>query len=255
MQVIGKSSTLSNFNLINIFDPFQYYFVFNTRIPLWNNKNARCIFFSRLKPEPLINIYGDRAKSADDFLPSGTLGYVKSENYMGKIIAKFKGTPLPHKKSVCVFFVATSIEKNYRPAYVEMIKKIYPQTTTVLINNYTDLNKEIRKKKCDGTFYAAKSNYLEAYEYLVTFAEKGPSATGFHDIYLEKEIQKSQEIDQPDLRAKAYHHIIDYIKNQCLMYPLFTMPYDMAYVRNSFNATGIGEGAVNEYSLINVKLK
>jgi hypothetical protein len=255
MQVIGKSGSFSNFNMVNVFDPFQFYFILNTRVPPWNNRNARCAFFSRLDPEMVINVYGDRARSADDFLPSGTLGYVKNEDYMREIKAQFKSSSLPIKKSVCVSFVATSIEKDYRPAYLGMIKKLYPEATSKLIKNYTDLNSELKKEKCDGTFYAAKSNYLDAYEFFVTFAEKGPSATGFHDSVLTKQIQKSQDIDRADLRAKEYHSIINNIKHECLMYPIFTMPYDIVYVRNSLMAVGIGEGAVNEYSLANIIFK
>ncbi len=255
MQVIGKSDILSSFNLVNVFDPFQYYFILNTRIPPWNNRNSRCTFFARLNPETIISVYGDRAKPAHDLLPSGTLGYVKNDNYMGEIISQFKDVPLPVKKSICVSPVSTSIEKDYRPAYMAMIKKLYPNANSKLIKNYTDLNSEMENEKCDGVFYAAKSNYLDAYEYFVTFAEKGPSATGFHDKALAKQIQKSQELDRTDLRAKEYHNIVNNIKRECLMYPLFTMPYDIVYVRNNLDAQGIGEGAVNEYSLINVKIR
>src|SRR5439155_19462119 len=109
MQVIGKSENFSNFNLVNVFDPFQYYFILNTRIPPWNNRNARCAFFARLNPKNIIKVYGDRAKPADDFLPSGTLGYIKNDNYMGEIISQFKNVPLPVKKLICISLVATSI--------------------------------------------------------------------------------------------------------------------------------------------------
>lgn len=255
MQLIGKASSLADFRLVNVFDPFQYYFVLNTRVSPWNNRRARCAFFSRIDPNIVINVYGNRARPADDFLPSGTLGYVKNENYIQDIIDNYKNIPLPSKKSMCVSFVATSIEKDYRPAYLEMIKKIYPNVISKIYKNYTDLNKEIQHEKCDGTFYAAKSNYLDAYEYLVTFSEKGPSATGYFDKSLVDKIQKSQDKDKPDVRAAAYHDIVNLIKQQCLMYPLFTMPYDIVYVRNSVDASGIGEGSVNEYSLVNIKLK
>ena len=256
MRIIGHSeSNLSKFDVVKVFDPFQYYFVLNTRVSPWNNRNARCAFFSRLKPDVIRDIYGDAAKPADDFLPSGTLGYVKNENYMGEISTQFKAVPLPDMKSICVSYIATSIEKDFRPAYLEMITKEYPTATSKVIKNYTDLNSEIGKDKCDGTFYAAKSNYLDAYEYFVTFGEKGPSATGFYDKSLAKEIQKSQDIDKSYLRAEAYHKIVNKIKYECLMYPLFTMPYDIVYLRKSLTAVGMGEGAVNEYSLVNIQSK
>lgn len=255
MQLIGKSNNLADFHLVNVFDPFQYYFVLNTRVSPWNNRNARCAFFSKIDPKIVIKVYGDRAKPADDFLPSGTLGYVKNENYIQEINDNYKNVPLPTKKSMCVSFIATSVEKNYRPAYLEMIKKVYPNATSKVYKNYTDLNKEIQHEECDGVFYAGKSNYLDAYEYLVTFSEKGPSATGYFEKSLADKIQKSQDKDKPDIRAVAYHDIVNLIKQQCLMYPLFTMPYDIVYVRNSIDASGIGEGSVNEYSLVNVKLK
>ncbi|MBV9576858.1 MAG: hypothetical protein JO149_09565 [Gammaproteobacteria bacterium] len=254
MQVIGNSNNLSNFKLMNVFDPFQYYFVLNTRIPPWNNRNARCAFFSRINPNIVMSVYEERAEHADNLLPSGTLGYEKNANYMEEIISNFKNVPLPAKKTICVSPIATSIEKDYRDAYLEMIKKIYPNVTSKLINNYTDLNSELQKEKCDGVFYAAKSNYLDAYEYFVTFSEKGPSATGFHDKELTKQIKKSQDIDRADLRAKAYHNIVKAITHECLMYPLFTMPYDIVYVRNNLNVTGISEESINEYLLSNVKL-
>ncbi len=254
MQVIGDSKSLSKFKLMNVFDPFQYYFVLNTRIPPWNTRNARCAFFSKINPNIVMSVYGERAERADDFLPSGTLGYVKTNNYMEEITSQFKNAPLPAKKSICVSPVATSIEKDYRDVYLNMIKKIYPNATSKPIKNYTDLNSELQKKKCDGVFYAAKSNYLDAYEYFVTFAEKGPSATGFHDKELTKKIKNSQGINRADLRAKEYHSIVKNITHECLMYPLFTMPYDIVYVRNNLNVAGIGEGAINEYLLSNVKL-
>jgi ABC-type transport system substrate-binding protein len=255
MQIMGKSKKINEFNLINVFDPFQYYFVMNTRVSPWNNRNNRCSFLAKIKSEGVVSVYGDRVKKADDFFPSGTIGYESNENNMKNIFSKYVNAPLPTKKSFCISFVASSIEKNYRNVYLDMIKQVYPNATAKLIKNYSYLNDEIKDQKCDGIIYAVKSNYLDAYEYLEPFAERGPSASGYFNNDIANKIKKSQEIDKSDIRAKAYQGIIDTIDRQCLMYPLFTMPYDMIYVRNTFNAVGVGDGAVNEYSLSNVQLK
>lgn len=173
MQVMGKSNSLTDFNLINVFDPYQYYFILNTRISSWSKREHRCALFAKIDPKTVMSVYGDKVKRADDFLPSGTLGYVKDENYMEKNIFKFKNATIPSKRSFHVCFVATSIEKNYRRFYLDMIRKIYPNAIPDSINSYIDLNDELKDKKCDAMFFATKSNYLDAYEYFVAFSEQG----------------------------------------------------------------------------------
>lgn len=249
LQLMGNSNKLSSFNAINVFDPFQYYFAFNTNVLPWKDKDKRCAFFSKLDPTVSMKVYGDQVRPADDFLPSGTLGYDAGKNNITDINNEYKNTLLPNKKTFCVSFIASAVEKNYRPAYLEMIQKLYPNATAKIIDSYTNLPTELKKQKCDGTFFALKSNYLDAYEYLITLSEKGPNATGYRDDSLAKQIENSQNIDQPNLRANEYQVIIKKVNHLCLMYPLFTMPYDVVYVRNTIKAPDIGKSSINEYYL------
>lgn len=255
LEVIGTSEALKKFNVVNVFDPFQYYFALNTRIWPWNNLTARCTFFSKLSPSIPMKAYKDEVTAADDLIPAGTLGYVSHENYMQNIIDKFKNYNLPNKKSTCVSFIGTSIEKDYRQTYLDMIRKIFTNATSKIISNCNNVNEELEKQKCDGTFFAVKSNTLDAYEFIEFLSEKGPNATGYYNSDLAKEIAESQNIQQPAERAAAYQSIIDKIKNLCIIYPLFTMPYDKIYVRNNLMTPEIGTNSLNDFYLGNIKLK
>lgn len=257
LEVLGDTTKLSNFDAINVFDPFQYYFAFNTRITPWNNQSARCAFFAKLNPTISMRAYGDEVKPANDFLPSGTLGYDANANFMSSIISQYKNTSLPplnHDSNICVSFVDSAIESKYRPIYLQMLQKLYPQITPKIITSYSTLTSELEKEKCIGTFLALKSNSLDAYEYLVTVEGTGPDVTGYHDK-LRQRIEKSQDIEQPALLNKEYRSIIGEVKNLCLMYPLFTMPYVVVYVRKDIVAPDIGKGSINEYYLGTVKFK
>ena len=250
MEVVGNGNSFSDFQTIKVFDPYQYYLALNTRINPWKDRKARCAFFAKLNPSIAMTAYGNEAKKADNLIPSGVLGYKNDNCYLNNIKQQFNVTPLPKKKNICVSFISTSIEQNYRHVYLQMIQKLYPTATAKVIDECSDLNRKIQMQGCDGIFYAAKSNYLDAYEYIQELStQNGVNPTGYFNNQLALLIKNSQIIDDPLQRAKAYQSIIKQIDSLCILYPLFTMSYDKIYIRTHLSAPGLGQGPINDYYL------
>ena len=254
LKVTNNSpSNLANYNNIKAFNPYQYYFAFNTNVYPWNKKDARCSFFSQLDPKIPMKSYDTEVRVANDFIPSGTLGYEDNNKQFHDLIHKYKGQPLPHKSTFRVAFVESAIEKDNREYYLNMVKELYPNATKETVSSYTLLPTAALKKKFDGSFFALKSNYLDAYEFLVTLAEKNANVTGYNNEALRQQIENSQNISNPELKSKEYRKIIKKINEECLMYPLFTMPYDTVYVRKGIITPDIGKVSINEYYLGKVR--
>jgi MarR-like DNA-binding transcriptional regulator SgrR of sgrS sRNA len=256
MIVSGQPEKLDQFHTLKIFDPYQFYFALNTKLPIWKNKENRCSFLSKIDTTSLKAAYKDTVKSADSLIPSGIIGYEQSSEFLQRTLSDYKNKPLPHKKEFCVSFVASSVEEGYRPEYLKMIQKLYPFASTKLISDCSTMNEEIERQKCDGTFLAEKSNYLDAYEFFQSFSSKqAMNPTGYYDPNLANEIIESQNMDNSLHRANAYAQIIKRLTDQCVIYPLFTMPYDKIYIRNQFTAPDLGEGPIDEFPLDKITLK
>lgn len=256
MQIKNNPKELKNYHTLQVFDPYQFYFAFNTRLPVWKDRKNRCSFFAKMNPLSILQQYGDNSKLADNLIPSGILGYSPNEHYLADIKQEYFHTPLPEKDKFCVSVVSTSIEKNYRERYLEMLKALYPKAKLKIIYSCSNMNQVIEKQQCDGTFFAAKSNYLDAYEYLQELSTiKGVNPTGYYEPQLAKAIKNSQMSLTTEAKTKAYREIIHHIDNLCLMYPLFTMSYDTIFVKNGVLTPGLGQEPLNEYYLGNVSFK
>jgi len=253
MKIIGDPKKVGNFHTVQVFDPVQFYFAFNTRLPIWQNKRNRCAVFSRINPDTVIKKYDNKAKVAENLIPSGVLGYSSNKSYMSDFWVKYVATPIPKKRDFCASLLATSVEKNYRTEYLNMVKQIYPHATLKTINNCSNMNQVIEQQKCDGSIFAVKSNYLDAYEYMQELSTiKGINPTGYHNKKLITSITDSQMKLTTKQKAKAYRKIIKHINDLCLMYPLFTIPYDTVFVKNDISTPGLGQEPINEYYLGNV---
>lgn len=256
MQIVGNPKKVEDFHTTQVFDPYQFYFDFNTRLPIWQNKKNRCSVFSKLNAEKILKEYGNKAKISDNLIPSGILGYSSNKNYLSDIIKEYVNIPAPEKADFCISLVATSVEKNYRTEYLNMVKKIYPNAKLKIIKSCSNMNQVIEQQKCDGVLLAVKSNYLDAYEYLQELSTpKGINPTGYYDPDLVAAINDSQMKLTVEKKAKEYRKIINQIDSLCLMYPLFTISYDIVFVNNDIITPGLGQDPINEYYLGNISYK
>lgn len=249
MKVVGNSPKLNDYNTIEVFDPFQFFLALNSKKYPWNNEKYRCLFMSKLNPDNLISSYGNRVKPAKDFFPEGTLGYDSSANFNYSNMKIDKTLSLPKLNSFCFAYLMSSVEMEYRPLYVDMIKNIYPNVKIMPMSSSRDSGEQFVASHCDVMVDAMKSNYNDGYEFLLLFSEPQINMTGYYDKKLEKSIEASQLIDDPIQRAKYYRQIISNIHNKCLIYPLFTMPTELIYIKKSLNAPDIGKCALNNYYL------
>jgi len=256
MHIVGNPKEITHFHTVQVFDPYQFYFAFNTRLSIWQNKENRCAVFSRINSDTIIKQYDNKAKVADNLVPSGILGYSSNRNYLSGIMNKYAMRSIPKKKDFCVSLMTISISKNYQAEYLHMVRQIYPNATLKIIGGCSNMNQVIEQQECDGSFFAFKSNYLDAYEYMQALSTtKGISPTGYYDPQLVASIKDSQIKLTAEQKAKSYRKIIKHIESLCLMYPLFTIPYDIVFVKNDISTPGLGQEPINEYYLGHVSYK
>lgn len=255
-HIVGNPKKIKGFHVIQVFDPYQVYFAFNTRLAMWQSKKNRCSVFARMDPHQIMEQYGNNRKAADNLIPSGVLGYSPNDHYLLDIKKEYANTPIPKKSKFCASIITIAIPKSYHDDYLSMMRKIYPNTQLKIIDGCSKMNEIIDEQHCDGTFLTYKSNYLDGYEYMQALSTKnGMTPTGYKDPKLASLIKNSQKKLLPEQKVKEYHKIIKYIDDLCLMYPLFTIPYDIVFVKNNISAPGLGEGIINEYYLGNVYYK
>lgn len=252
MKVVGTSPKLNNYNTIEIFDPFQFYLALNSKKYPWNNEQYRCLFLSKINPTQLISSYDNRVKPSNDYIPEGTLGYDPTSIFTYKNPTINPNISLPKIKSFCFAYLMSSVEMEYRSSYENMIKSIYPHINILPMTSSRNFGSNFVQSNCDAMVYALKSNYNDGYEFLLTFSEPQVNPTGYFDKSLSNQIENSQLIDDPIQRAKYYRNIINDIHNKCLIYPLFTMPTELIYIKKGLNVPGIGKEALNDYYLGNV---
>lgn len=255
LEVLGSSAKLEKFSKLNIFDPFQYYLFLNTRIKPWDNQKQRCALLAKLNFDNVTRVYGNEVVPANDFLPTGTTGYSSEADFLNAARTHYKHIPLANKSTFCTAYLQSSIEKEFRPTYLAAFQSLYPHATIKLINKSSDLANEFAKSGCDGMFIALKSNYLDAYEYLLTLSEDGINISGYKNKALIKKIQTSQQFEEVAIRANKYREIINQLQALCLVYPMFTRPYETVYVNKNLVLPNFGKGGINDYYLGNAKIK
>lgn len=84
------------------------------------------------------------------------------------------------------------------------------------------------------------------------FEESDANFSGIKDKVLSTQIAKSQFITDTKTRAKTYQEITKYIKNMCVIKPLFTLPAKRVYVRKTLLTPGIGLISIDQYYFGNI---
>lgn len=242
-----------NFASVRVFDPFQFFYIPNTRKSPWNSRQARCALLARLDAGEPMQEYGSLVQPAKDLIPPGTLGYLDSQGYVQNISHLGKPFKLPSLSYFSFSFFQSSIESNVRPKFDMMFGKLFAKVRHNVINNDTSLAQEFAKTNADGMVLTLKSSDLDAYEYLLLFAESASNVSGYFSQNLVADIENSQKISSSQAKVQKYRQIINYLQDNCLIYPLFTMPYEKIYVKRNLDAQGIGLVPLNEYLLNNVR--
>ena len=170
LRLVGTSENLSHYNSFKIFDPTQIYLGLNTKSERWKSKKDRCNFFSKLRPQHVITQYGELGKLPVDFLPSGILGYSAQSTFKSPYLAANNSQLPKPNHNFCLSYLTLSVPKQYRAAYFEMIKELYPKAVPLEISVSKHFGKSFLDSKCDALIVGLKSNYLDAYEYLEMFS-------------------------------------------------------------------------------------
>ncbi len=254
LNIIGNNDELKKFNLVEIFDPLQFYLGLNLNRKKWKNKLDRCSFLSKLNRQILLGSYGSMANLSNDFFPQGTFGYSGKTNFFANEEIKYKKIPAHKMNDFCLAYLSVSVPEEYRDAYIKMIKTVIPVNKTMLIVNSKKFGLEFSKKKCDAFVFALKSNYLDGYEYLNILANDDADFSGIGKNIFYKDIEESQNLTNPHEKIKKYREIVDRVEDACMVRPLITIPMRSIYVRKTINAPEIGLGPLNEYYLGNVTI-
>ncbi len=150
---------------------------------------------------------------------------------------------------MCVSFLSVSVSSILQPVYEEWLRVHVKQLSTSSIDSPKDFGRRFSHSKCDGLIFGFKSNYLDAYEYLIILAEASANPTGYYDLALKRKIEMSQDINDNLQRAQLYQELSEQIKKLCLLYPLITIPYKKLFIRHSIQAPGLGQIPLNDYDL------
>jgi ABC-type oligopeptide transport system substrate-binding subunit len=105
----------------------------------------------------------------------------------------------------------------------------------------------------DGLIVGLKSNFFDGYEFLLPFVEPTANVTGIEDRDLSKLIHSSQTVSLPRERAQIYQLAEQKILNDCMMYPLITVPDRRVLLRSGWEFPLIGQVPINEYFLGKVR--
>ncbi|HLB43299.1 MAG TPA: ABC transporter substrate-binding protein [Gammaproteobacteria bacterium] len=253
LNVIGNSKELNDFNMLEMFDPLQYFIGVNSNSKLWKNKYDRCKFLAELDTKNLFASYGKAAIEANDLLPRGTLGYSAGSDYAIEMAGLAKNAinreSNVNLKSFCLSYLTVSIQEKNKNEYLNMFKKRYSNIIVKPIEDVKEFGKTFVNKNCDVLLFALKSNYYDGYEYLTIFENNDANFSGVHDKNLDAHILKSQYIENTNDRAKEYQIISKEIRDLCIIRPLFTIPTRRVYVRKNLKTPGIGLISIHQYYL------
>lgn len=258
INVIGNSKKLSDFDIVNIHDPVQFFIGLNSKSKFWKNKYDRCKFLDKLQVGRLLDAYGSPATGANDLLPKGTLGYNSSGSFKKIIHAlSSKATNndfLPHPETFCLAYLKVSVQEKYKNDYLDMLKEIYPNVIMNQIKSTKKFGKDFLDSKCDAFLFAWKASYYDGYEYLTMFEDNKINFSGVYNQNLSGKITNSQAIASANKRSQAYQNIINEVANSCIITSLFTVPVKKIYVRKNLKTPGIGLVPTHLYYLGNVTI-
>lgn len=244
LSVSGDSPILTQqYQVVELFDPYQIFFAINTKLLPWSTKEKRCRLLQSMDPEMLINAYNGAAEPSTDWFPRGIIGYV---NTQAKILPQ---TPVTFEQPFCLAMLGVSIPEPLRPTYLSMLKNIFSDVQSKVIDNTKSFGRSFLNSKCDAIIFGLKSGYLDGYEYLQFFIEEEANVTGWSDPKFAKTVKESQDIADSLQRAKVYHQIVGRIDHECLARPLMTIPQKKVYYRKSLSFPDIGKYSLDGYYL------
>ncbi len=255
LQIEGESkqSTMNNaFRIEKIFDPYHIFLGLNILKKRWQNREDRCKFFANLNPQIVIDEYVDSAEYANDILPRGILGYSKHINYkkiIEEIATKSKYSFENKNEPFCLTYLSVSIPKLYRDVYTKMVTSVYQNIEIKILDDPKHFGKDFQKFDCDAIIMGLKSNTLDGYDYLLLYSEEAANIFGFQDKETIRVIKESQNIGDRSKRAYAYQKITSKIRNECLTFPILTIPMKNVYIRNNLITPEFGTVPLNEYYL------
>lgn len=252
-SLLPGSKPPKEFRIEKSFDPYHLFLGLNTKLPRWKDKGERCRFLATLDRTPVMDSYGDEAEIARDLVPRGVLGYIPAVDYVRDLKAHY-GNVAPTSRATCVTFLSVSVAENHREAYIRMMTKPgekVPESKVIMQPKH--FGPQFQSGQCDALVLGLKSNYLDAYEYILLFSEKDANFTGYHNEGLKHEIQSSQAIEDTAKKAETYQRILSKIRNECLLYPVATLPMRSTWVKASRVTPEIGETSLNEYGLRDVR--
>jgi len=251
--VVGSDIHEKDFILKKVFDPYHLFFGLNTKKDTWKAKSKRCSLFSKINVQSILKAYGDQVELAKDFFPRGVLGYkprsplIKTQEH--DYIEKKNNV---YDQSFCLSTLSVSIPEKYRESFLEVFKSIYKKVDGKSILDTKNFVKIFQNSNCDIIAMGLKSNYLDGYEYLLTYSEREVNLTGYWDEMLVKKIKESQSIENAEDRAQIYQSLSEEILGTCTIYPIATIPYKSIYVKKGLMTPDIGKVPLNEYYLGNV---
>ena len=253
MAVDGSPESLKGFQRIDIFDPSQIYIGINATKQPWQSLSARCSFLAHFDTQKVLQSYGNIAKLANDFIPSGILGYDPNATFIQNIRNKYSKVVPPKLNKVCIAYLTVAIPEQYRSAFVAALKEQFPNVQINTITNDQQFGITFARSNCDFFAFDLKSNYLDAYEFILLFSEKYINFSGIYDDQFAKQIEASQDIQDIQERVVDYRNIINKINNQCLILPVLTIPNERVFISNKLKTPGMGQGSINDYYLGHVR--
>ena len=257
LNILGKSQELKEFNLVELFNPKQFFIGLNLKSNLWKNKYERCSFLSKLNiNENILTKYGRHTVRANDLLPRGTFGYSKDADFNDQLIKAEKKSKINksnfNKKSFCLAYLTVSVQEKQKEFYLAMFKEAFPDISMKPIYDVKQFGKKFVDENCDAIIFGLVSSYFDGYEFLTIFEDNGANFTGTTDKKLFQQIITSQYISNSLSRAKAYRNIINKIADLCVVKPIFTSLIKEVYIRKTLKTPGIGLTVLHQYFLGNI---
>lgn len=252
LSLAPSQPSAAGFRVEKTFDPYHLFLGLNTRLPQWRDREARCRLFASLDRKPVLDRYGSEGEPAKDLVPRGVLGFVPTVDYYADLHKRYL-THLPAVPIACMGILSVSVPVDKRSAYVQMLSNGPQPPEVKVIEQPKHFGPQFQSWKCDALVLGLKSNYLDAYEYILLFSEKDANFTGYWDEELRQKIVASQAEEDTTKKAYLYQEILGRLRDECLIYPVVTVPLRSTFVRSERKTPGIGTTSLNEYALAEVR--
>lgn len=237
----------ADFREAKLFDPYHIVLGLNSRSENWKDRERRCALFSRLTTDSPLRSYGESALPASDLFPKGVVGFNSDQNFHSYYKAQtFSGK---FSDNFCVSFVSASIPDFRQASFEHMFSTLFKAVRKLNIVNPVNFGQTFLNQNCDGIVIGFKSNNLDGADFLNVFTEETVNYSGFWSDDLKKKIIQAQTLKEISVRASAFQEISELIRNQCLIFPVLTVPYKTFYLKRSKVFPDIEKSVLNEYYL------